>query len=367
MKTIFILTLVFLFACNAKKKQTVLPPDSNLANDELRLSDQQIQLGNIQVDTLKNGLLGDQVVLPATLNFDQSGINTVSSRVMGRIEKLYFRNEGDYVRKGDRLFDLYSEDLNTARQEYVMALERQKNLDNSVIDFGQLVRSSKNKLLLWGMNEAQINELSHSGKYNTVTTFYSTESGYITTLDAREGDYVMEGGTVVHLADLSTLWVEAQVYTSQLTGVDLSGIALVRVPEMPGTEIRGKIEFVNPETSPDSRINLVRVTIPNNSNRLKPGMQAYVIIKSKESKMLTLPIDAVIRDGNGATVWIKTGPNIFRNKMVYTGKEAGDRIEITGGLKAGDVVVISGAYLVNSEFIFKKGSNPMAGHDMDKM
>lgn len=333
--------------------------------DEIQLSDQQIQLGNIQTDTIRSGTIGDQLVLTASLNFDQMKTSSVSSRVMGRIEKLYFKNLGDYVKKGAALYDLYSEELNNAKQEYILALERKKTFaTETAIDFDQLLQSAKNKLLLWGLSEAQINELAKTKKTSALTTFYSTASGYITALDIREGDYVMEGGTIVKLADLSTLWAEAQVYTSQLAEIDLNGTATVQLPDMEGKEIKGRIEFVNPEINPDTRINLIRVSIPNTGNQLKPGMPAYVLLKSSQRKTLALPINAVIRDGKGATVWIQTTSKTYKSVMVETGLESDDRIEIKSGLNVGDVVVITGAYLLQSEYIFKKGANPMEGMKM---
>lgn len=333
--------------------------------DEILLSAQQIQLGNIKTDTIRNGTIGDQLVLTATLNFDQMKVSSVSSRVMGRIEKLYYKNLGDFIKTGAPLYDLYSEELNNAKQEYLLALDRKKIFTNeTAIDFDQLLQSAKNKLMLWGMSETQVQELIRSKKATPTTTFYSTASGYITALDIREGDYVMEGGTIVKLADLSTLWAEAQVYTSQLSELDRNGVATVQLPDMEGKEIKGRIEFVNPEINPDTRINLIRVSIPNAGNQLKPGMPAYVILKSQQHKSLNLPIVAVIRDSKGATVWIRTGEHSFKSKMVEVGLETDDRIEIKSGLSAGDVVVISGAYLLNSEFIFKKGANPMAGMKM---
>lgn len=332
--------------------------------DELQLSEQQIQLGNIQADTIRNGTIGDQLVLTATLNFDQMKTTSVSARVMGRVEKLYYKALGDYVKKGAPLYDLYSEELNNARQEYLLALDRKKTFSGeAVIDFDQLIQSARNKLLLWGMTEPQISELAKTGKATPVTTFYSTAAGYLTQLDIREGDYVMEGGTIVKLADLSTLWAEAQVYTSQLAQVNAGSAATVQLPDFDGKEIQGKIEFMNPEINPDTRINLVRVTIPNAGGQLKPGMPAYVLLKSPARNSLTLPIDAVIRDGKGATVWIKVSKNTFKSVMVETGLERDDRIEIRSGLKPGDVVVLTGAYLLHSEYVFKKGSDPMAGHN----
>lgn len=396
---LLLLLIVFISACSSKKKQVTTGSDvyytcsmhpqinepkpgkcpicgmelipvqksKGPSAEEIQLSDQQIQLGNVHTDTIQNGMLGDQLVLTATLNFDQDKATAISSKVMGRIERLYFKNIGDYVTKGDKLLEIYSEELNSAKQEYLSAVERQKILDNSIIDFNQLIQSAKNKLLLWGMTESQINELAKTKDAKATTSFYSNAGGYITELDVKEGDYVMEGGTILRLANLSTLWAEAQVYTSQLSQLDRNGIATVQIPDMPGKELKGNIEFVNPEINADTRINLVRVTIPNVGNQLKPGMPAYVIIKSRQKNALTLPIDAVIRDGKGATVWLQTGHNVFKSKMVFVGMETQGQIEITSGLKPGDIVVTSGAYLINSEYIFKKGANPMAGHDMSNM
>ena len=338
---------------------------SNTQNeDEIQLSEQQIQLGNIQVDTIRNGAIGDQMVLNATLNSDETKTNIVSARVMGRIDKLYYKNVGDYVPKGVKLFDLYSEELNNAKQEYILALDQQKILDNSIIDFKQLVQSAKNKLLLWGMSEAQITELTKTKKLSALTAFYSSASGYITSLEINEGDYVAEGAAIIKLADLSTLWAEVQVYASQLSMIDRNGEAIVKIPDMPNKEMKGKIVFENPEISSDTRINLVRVSIPNPDNTLKPGMPAYVTLKSRKRNSLSLPIDAVIRDSKSASVWVKTGTDSFKNKMIETGLETDDRIEIKSGLEEGDIVVISGAYLINSEYIFKRGANPMEGMKM---
>ncbi|MES1220227.1 MAG: efflux RND transporter periplasmic adaptor subunit [Bacteroidota bacterium] len=401
MRYIIIIVIVFLFFISCKNKKEILKDPDNYytcsmdpqvveykpgkcpichmeltqvkknngqKKDEIQLSEQQIQLGNIQTDTIRSGTIGDQLVLTATLNFDQVKANAVSSRVMGRVEKLYFKNLGDYIKKGAALYDLYSEELNNAKQEYLLVLEQKKTFSNeTAIDFDQLLRSAKNKLLLWGISEKQIQELANNKKATATTTFYSTAGGYITQLDIREGDYIMEGGAIVKLADLSTLWAEAQVYTSQLAEVDRNSVATVQLPDFDGKEIKGRIEFVNPEINPDTRINLIRVSIPNYGNQLKPGIPAYVILKSRQRSSLTLPIDAVIRDGKGATVWIKTGTHSYKNKMVEVGLESDDRIEIKAGLSIGDIVVVTGAYLLNSEYIFKKGTNPMAGHDMSNM
>jgi Cu(I)/Ag(I) efflux system membrane fusion protein len=346
---------------------TVARKSTQKNDNELQLSPQQIQLGNIVVDTIHNGELGNQLILTGILNFNELNTTAVSARIAGRVDKLYFKNIGDYVSKGAKLFDLYSEELNTAKQEYLLALQKQKVLGNSVIDYNTLIQSAKSKLLLWGMSEAQIKALPENNQTSNITGFYSTSGGYITELNIKEGDYVSEGTSIVRLADLSRLWVEAQLYTSQLAQLNTSATATVHFPDLPNKKIEGKIEFVNPEINPATRINLIRINIPNEQNILRPGMSVYVIIKDSHHKTLSLPVDAVLQTGKMSVVWVQTSANRFMSKMVETGIESDGMIEIKSGLKEGDAVVVNGAYLLQSEYIFRKGANPMAGHDMSKM
>ncbi|MFC0775019.1 efflux RND transporter periplasmic adaptor subunit [Terrimonas alba] len=345
-----------------KMELTAVKKNSVKQTDDLQLSDQQIQLGNIQTDTIASANMGDDIVLLGTLNLNGMKTSSVSARTMGRVEKLYVKNVGDYVAKGSPLYELYSEELNNAKQEYILALQRRKLFtEQSVIDFETIIQAARNKLRLWGMSEQQVKDLENQQQSAATTTFYSSESGYVTAVDITEGSYIMEGGTIIQLADLSTLWAEAQVYATQHSQIPRGGKATVQIPDA-GVELTGKIEFANPEISPDSRINLVRITVPNQGNKLKPGMPVYVRVNTSNKYGLSLPTDAVIRERKGATVWLKTGDNTFRSQMVTTGIESDGIVEITQGLKQGDIVVVSGAYLLHSEFIFKRGTDPMAGH-----
>jgi Cu(I)/Ag(I) efflux system membrane fusion protein len=335
--------------------------------DEIKLSPEQIQLGNIRVDTIRSGSIGNETVLTGTVNFDQSDFNAVSTRISGRIEKLYYKNIGDPISKGARLYDLYSEDLNNAQQEYLLILEKQKALGNSIVNYNDLAQSAKSKLLLWGMTESQLTALAATGKAAATTPFYSSAGGAITELDVKEGDYVTEGGTIVKLAGLSNLWVEAQVYTSQLSGFDPSATVNIQFPDLPGKTLQGKITFVNPEVNPDNRVNLVRVAVPNKDNLLRPGMPAYVTVKDPLRKMVSLPSDAVLRSSGMNMIWVQTAQNTFKSRMVQTGQEGDGFVEIKSGLQPGDAVVTSGAYLLQSEYIFRNGANPMEGMDMSNM
>jgi Cu(I)/Ag(I) efflux system membrane fusion protein len=348
----------------------LVPVKKKVAKDPtaLLLNEEQIQLGNIRVDTIRMGTLGTNITLTGVLNFDQNSREAISSRVMGRIEKLYFKNIGDYVSKGSPVFEIYSEELNNFKQEYLLALERKSAFEgNATIPFDQLLQSAKYKLLLYGMSEGQVKNLAASKKATPLTTFYSPVSGYVTSIDVLEGGYAMDGGTVLSVANLSTLWAEAQAFTSQLTTINRNGTAMVKIPDLGNTEIKGKIAFVDPEVDPSLRINVIRVAIPNQRNLLKPGMPVYVTFENPARQSMVMPIDAVLRDGKGAMVWIRMADGGFKSQMVQTGHEEGNNIEILSGLKEGDQVVVSGTYLLNSEYILKNGADPMAGHDMSKM
>lgn len=336
-------------------------------NDELALSPEQMQLGNIQTDTIGKEVVGNQMILTGTLTFDETKVNDVSARVGGRIEKLYFKKIGDYVTKGAPLYDIYSEELNNAKQEYLLALQKKTALGNSVVNFDDIIDAAKNKLSLWGMSEQQIKNLNKETVANIKTTFYSTASGYIIQLNLQEGDYVSEGGSIVKLAGLSDLWVEAQVYPTQLSQLNNAKDVTVQFPDIPGKTIAGKISFQNPELNPATRINLIRINIPNKDNELKPGMSANITVKTRGVNALFLPSDAVLRDGKMAMVWIETSQNKFKSVMVETGMESGNMIEIKSGIHPNDVVVTTGAYLLQSEYVFRKGASPMEGMDMGGM
>ena len=336
---------------------------TSISKQQIHLSPEQIKLGNIQADTIGKGSIGNKTVLTGTLNFNQDKLSSVSARVEGRVEKLYFKNMGDYVAKGDKLYDLYSEQLNSAKQQYINAIEQESSIGNSLINYAALVESAKNKLLLWGMTGGEITELAKTKKAPTLTAFYSTEGGFITAINVNEGEYVMEGGTVVQLANLSTLWAEAQVYTTQMSSIDKSENVSVEISDL-GQTINGTIDFVSPEINPDTRINLVRVNIPNKNNQLHPGMPVNIILTNKQHNLITIPSDAVLRDSKGATVWVQIKPGVYEIRMIKTGISDDNAIEITSGLTTGDVVVTSGAYLLNSEYVFEHGSDPVAGMKM---
>ena len=335
--------------------------------NELQLSDQQIQLGNITTDSLKLHLLGDDILLTGIINANQNTLASISSRVMGRIEKLYFKTTGDIISKGQPLYDIYSEDLNMVIREMLLAAEKKKTLKSNVVDLDRILQSTINKLLLYGLTEAQIQRIEMEKTLPYTVKILSKIDGVIYSVDTKEGNYVVEGGDIFHLADFSTVWVEVQVYSENIFKITENMIATVYIPGVPGGKKEGRITFGYPELNPSSKISIIRIEISNREHELKPGMQINVSVLLNKVTALALPSDAILIDEKGATVWVKTGHNQFKSIMVETGIETNEYTEIKSGLKKGDEVVISGAYLLKSEYLFKKGTNPMEGHDMGKM
>ena len=339
--------------------------DPNQKAGELKLSDQQIRLANIQTDTVRLRPLGEEITLSATLKENQNLVNVVTSRIAGRVERLFVRNIGEPVRAGQAVFELYSEELAAAQQDYLLALQSKKRYADTEPNFARIADAARNKLLLWGMAERQIADLELNGKPGNTLTFYSKYSGIATEVSVAEGDYVAEGSPVLRLANLGTLWAEAQLYVSDLPFLAKTGEALVEIPSISDQKLRGVVSFVNPSLEASSKIVMVRVEIPNPNGDYQPGMQAWMTLKGKVMNAIAVPTNALIQGKDGATVWLKNASGAFESRMVTMGKTNRDFTEIKAGLESGEVVVVSGAYLLHSELVFKKGANPMAGHDME--
>jgi len=332
--------------------------------NEVKLSAEQIRLANIQTDTVRLQSLGEEITLAATLRENQNGINTVNARLTGRLERLFVRNMGEYVREGQVVFELYSEDLAAAQQDYLLALKSKSRYGSTDLDFIRIAEAARNKLLLWGMTEAQLQEIELSGIPKNTVPFHSRYAGYVMEAPPAEGSYVAEGSTVLKLADLRTLWVEAQLYVSDLPFLAHTREALITLPYYPGRIFGGKVSFVNPNLEPTSKIVLARVEISNHSGEYQPGMQAWITLKGKTRQAIAVPTNALIQDSRGVTVWTKNDTGGFEGRMVVIGIANEDYTEIVEGLQAGETVVVSGAYLLQSELVFKKGTDPMAGHKM---
>ncbi|MBK9327944.1 MAG: efflux RND transporter periplasmic adaptor subunit [Sphingobacteriales bacterium] len=343
-----------------------LIPIKNSADteDEISLSEQQIKLGNITTQTIEETKTRREESYTGILTYNQNNIKTISARTMGRIEKLYFKTTGNFIKVNDPLYVLYSEDIAIAKQDYLAAF-KQLSIPG---DFGKnaktMMDAAEQKLLFYGLTNKQIESLQKNNEVSPYITFYSTYSGYITEITVTEGSYVMEGSGLIRIADLSNLWLEAQINANYANQVSLGQNASISFTDFPDKSINSKITFINPEINPDSRLLLIRLEIPNQNVMLKPGMQAVIKFKQPDIKGLFIPTDAVIREENATYIWVEKRPGVFENRMVETGAEINGMIEIKSEMDKTKKIVITGAYAINSEYKFRKGSDPMEGMKM---
>ncbi|MBF9254937.1 efflux RND transporter periplasmic adaptor subunit [Pontibacter sp. 172403-2] len=330
----------------------------------LMLSDRQMALGNIKVSPAGGGSVGSNTILTGRLALDQTQTEVISSRAAGRVERLYIKETGKTVKKGQPLYELYSEQLLTLQREYLLALAQNRELGSENPRFASILEAARKKLLLYGLSEAQINKLAKSGRMDARVTFLAPESGVVTEIAAAEGQYIAEGNVLYRLAKLGTIWVEAELYPQEIVEVSTGDPIRVVVQGFAQEPVAAKVAFLSPELRAGSQVALLRAELPNKEGLYLPGMQAEVILPGADSAALTIPADAVIREEQGSHVWVQTGENTFEPRMITLGEVSADRVAILTGLKAGDKVVTSGAYLLYSEYKLKKGSSPMAGMKM---
>ena len=341
------------------------PIVSNDGNsNEINLSDQQIKLGNItmlSISSSQNDLVQNY---NGVLAVNQDKVNTVSSRAMGRLEKLYFKSAGDRIKKNDPVYQLYSEEIAIIKKDYVAAHEQLTIAGNFGKNAQTMFNSAKQKLLFFGLTNEQIEALKTTKEVSPYTIFYSPYSGTISEIFSVEGQYVMEGTDLFKLVDLKSLWLETQVNVNYAKNLNVGQSAKVTFTDFPNKNIASKILFINPEIEKNSRLLLVRMEILNLNEELKPGMQAIIRLTESKVKGFFIPIDAVIREENATYIWIEKTHGVFENLMIETGVEVNGMIEVKSKLDAAKRVVITGAYAINSEYKFRKGSDPMAGMDM---
>ncbi|WP_348813476.1 efflux RND transporter periplasmic adaptor subunit [Flavobacterium maritimum] len=342
---------------------TPIKNDESAAN-EIALSEQQIILGNITTQAIAESGNNLEETYTGVLTINQEKVKTISSRAMGRIEKLYFKTIGDYINKNEAVYQLYSEDIAIAKQDYFTAY-KQVAMPG---DFGKnaktMLHAAKQKLLFFGLSNNQIENIKASSEVSPYTTFYSSSSGYVTEIAATEGSYIMEGLGILKLADLNSLWLEAQVNVNYAKSLKIGQNAKISFTDYPDKTINAKVAFINPEINPDTRLLLIRMEVPNPNLLLKPGMQAIAKLSQPNVKGLFIPTDAVIREQHATYIWIEKRQGVFENQMVETGIEVNNMVEIKSELDATKKVVITGAYAINSEYKLRKGTNPMEGHDM---
>jgi len=333
--------------------------------NSIKLTTSQLQLAGINTDTVREAYTGEQKIVSGTITADETASGELSARLSGRIQKLLIRTVGETVKVGETVYSIYSEDLQEAEKEYLLAREQQQKLHNPDVDYQALISAAENKLRLWGMTTGQINNLVKAGRVSAATAIVSTVGGTVSEINVHEGDYVTEGMTILKTQRLGSLWVEAQLYGGEAQKLHTGQVVNVSLPDLSGQTVQGKVVFINPELSDASKVDLVRINIVNPQGLLRPGMQANILIEDG-SRTLAVPVSAVITSAKGSLVWVKNRDGSFSARMVELGNRNNSYIQLIAGLSPGDVVVTTGAYLLTSESIFRNGSDQgsMAGMKM---
>lgn len=362
-KIIVVASLFILFSCSKKKEEKMdVKSEEHSAMRSFKISNSQMRLANIKIEPVVRKNISEEILLTGSIVPDENKSSQINSRIMGRIDKLYFKFTGINIRKGDLLYEIYSEELQAAQKDFLFASRKATTKSNSDEYFKQLKESAKSKLVLWGLTETQIDELEKTKEASTDTKIYSNVNGIITDILLREGDYLMQGASLFRINDLSTLWVEAQLYSHELASVRNNAEAEIILEGF--GNIKTHISFVSPALNSNSIVNIVRAEIPNTNQQLKPGMLATIRLKIKSKNALVLPVDAILQEAKGNSVWIQKADSTFESRMVITGIRNNDEIEIMDGLIDGENVVVTGAFLINSEFKLKRDADPMGGMKM---
>lgn len=335
---------------------------SDTTSNYLMLTDRQRKLANVTTAAVTKKPVGQTLVINGQLMVDEQASEVISSRAAGRIERLFIKETGQSARQGQPLYVLYSEELLTLQQEYLLAKEQYESLGQSEKRYKSFLDAAERKLQLYGLTSAQISRLDKTSLAPRVT-FLAPTSGVVTEITASEGQYVSEGTALYKIEDIGSLWVEAELYPGETSLVKVGDRISVRVSGVEGNAIETTVNFLSPEFRNNSQITIMRASIENRDGVLKPGQFAQVYLTHSSKEAIAVPVDAVIRDENGSHVYIQSDHNTFTPQMVETGLEGSDQVEITQGLKEGDTVAITGAYLLYSEIILKRGTDPMAGHN----
>ena len=333
--------------------------------DMVTITKRDEQYANIRIDTVKTKTMAEYTTLLGTTSFDERKITVVTSRIRGRLDKLFVRNPQQWVAARQPLYSIYSEELLSYENELLNALQQQSQFSNMKQVVDQLVEGARKKLLLWGLTTEQITELEKSRQASPLVTFYSPVAGTLIELSATEGQYVEIGTPLFRLADLSQLWIEAQMYTNELRWLYEKPSISVEFDAYPGETFNVVPVFDNPAIEADQKISLVRFLVTSRSYQLKPGMMAYVSIKRNEKKTVVIPKSSILI-GNMITAWIKTGDGMYENRMIELGIQNKKEVEVISGLREGELIVTNGAYLLNSALILKKGAG-MPGMEGMKM
>ena len=334
-----------------KGEVAALPPG---ISGRVQLSPERIQLAGIQTAEVGYQPLTMDINAVGYVNYDESRLSSIVSRVSGYIEKLHVDKTWITVSEGQPLTEIYSPELYSSVRELLNAQGRSKDLASA----------SREKLKLLGVSDQEIDEIVQSGKANHRLVIRSPQSGHVTRKDVKQGDHVEAGQKLFEIADLSAVWIEAEVYEKDIPFSAEGEAVEARVQAVPNRVFRGKVSLVHPHLEAKTRTNMVRFELENPDHALRPGMFAAVTIRTPltavepfkslasegpEGQLLAVPDRAVIDTGDKQIVYVERSPGLYEGVEVELGPATGGFYPVIKGLEAGERVAAAGAFLVDAE------------------
>jgi Cu(I)/Ag(I) efflux system membrane fusion protein len=337
-----------------------------VAPGTVQISSERQQLIGVKIGAVEMRPLEKVIRTVGRVDYDEKRIVTVSPKIGGWIEDLYVDFTGRFVKQGDPLLTIYSPELVSTQEEYLLALRAKKSLVKSpfpeVAGSGDsLAESAKRRLKLWDISDDQIKTLEETGQAKKTLTLYSPFTGFVLEKSAYKGMNVMPGIALFKLADLSVVWLYADIYEYELPFIRLGQEASIQLSYIPGERFTGKAIYIYPSLNAETRTARVRFEIPNSHERLKPEMYANVEIKVRLGQKLAVPEGAIIDTGLRQLAIVDKGSGYFEPREVKVGAKVENYYEVIKGLKAGERVVTSANFLIDSESKMKEAVAGMAG------
>jgi membrane fusion protein, copper/silver efflux system len=329
-------------------------PAAPAGDREITLSPQRLQSIGVRFEPVGRRVLDRQVRTTGQVEIDERRLARVTLKVQGWVEELFVNTTGERVRQGQPLLTLYSPDLLVTQDEHLLAIESARTIGHSEVPevsarATALVEATRRRLRLWDISEAQIAELERTGEAQRTMTIAAPISGTVMDRTVVQGMQVMPGEELYTIADLTRLWVLADVYEHELPFVRTGQEADITLAYEPGVRRRGRITFIAPTVDPETRTARVRFEVPNTDDRLKPGMFVHVDLTVPVGTRLAVPRDAVMDTGVRQLVFLHLGEGRIAWREVRTGARVGDWIEVLEGLEEGEHIVTSPAFLIDSE------------------
>ncbi len=310
-------------------------------------------------------VLGQEIRAVGTVGYDERGFTQVTVKTSGWVREVFVDSIGRPVRKGDPLFTLYSPDLLATQDEYLLAVKTQGQLATSPLaevkaNAASLVASTRERLRLWDVTDAQMATLDRRRRAEPVLTVYAPSSGIVLKREALPGKYVEPGTTLYEVADLSTVWISADIYESEVAAVTLNQPASVTFAAYPGEIFRGNVSYIYPSLNAEARTVRVRLELPNPGLKLKPGMFGTVTVQTDAVRTLVVPKEAVLDTGLRQLVFLDRGEGAYAPYPVKLGRRSQDDVEVLEGLKEGDRIVTSANFLLDAESKLASASSMQA-------